>query len=381
MSLKDESKDQKQIPGHTKAGSFWIKKKAIDVLIRNQATATQICAYLVLARFTDAEGKFSTSSFKAIKKAIGIGDRLARSAVDTLLKMGLSEGTKSKLLYHPDKWQSLTGEDIPERPTKIAQVRWVLNDFKDKGGDRIWFSNNLVDGYKRFTQPLKRLKRCRDVAARLLLLLYEQHDMEQYGGVKPYLNFYRKYKMSKISRIVRNFDLWHAKRENDTTYESMASKAVKGKQILFFWENEEYKQSFWDAAASLDSNGFIYEVATVMDDKVDNEEAQPIYILDTKSKYGYKPQGEDGLGGDTARLSGEMGYPVADSTGRLYGKYAVIVPAGITPYVAGIYRIRFRVTNPKNYTVRSSWVRIHEGQKEASEWIAEVSKKIERRKK
>jgi len=377
-----EIQNQTQFKGHKNTGSFWIVKTAMEILIKNKATAMQICAYLVLARFTDAEGKFSTSGLKAIKKAIGISDAAARKAIDELKKMTVPCGTRSKsrLIYYPEEWKKLMKEDIPKRPTERSRVRWVLNNFQNKVGDRIWFSNNLVDGYKRFAQPLKRLKRCGNVAARLLLLLYEQNDMEQYTGVKPYLNVYANYHMSKIN-TVGNYDLWHAKRDEDTAYAYIASNAVNGQKVAEFWKNGEHREAFWSAFHSLNSGGFIYEVVTVMDGKVDNEEAQPIYILDTKSKHGYKPQGEDGLGGDTARLSGEMGYPVADSTGRLYGKYAVIVPQGIIPSVVGIYRMRFRVTNPKNYTVKSSWAKIHEGQKEALEWIVELKMKVDLEKK
>ena len=37
---------------------------------------------------------------------------------------------------------------------------------------------------------------------------------------------------------------------------------------------------------------------------------------------------------------------------------AVLCLAGIKPQVIGIYRLRFRITNPKNYPVKASWIRM-----------------------
>ena len=39
-------------------GSFWLSEEVINVLIAS-ATATQICVYLILARYTDKTGQYS----------------------------------------------------------------------------------------------------------------------------------------------------------------------------------------------------------------------------------------------------------------------------------------------------------------------------------
>ncbi len=362
-------------------GSFWISKKAIELLFANQATAMDVCAYLVLARYTDASGQFSTAGLQAIKKAIGVGQPIAERATSRLRQMmapkarKVGRGVLQCLLYIADDWASKTGLDLPHGPGERSKVRWVLNDFGGDPSDQVWISNELVDGIGRFSQPLKRLKRCGDVAARLLLVCYRETDLEQYGGVRPSGAFAEIYEMSK-KWSDKGYDLWHAEHKN-----AMAWGAANLLGLKEFSKDENKKREqiapLWRAIESLDSCGFIYQVVTAMDADPDNLDAQVIYELDTKSKHGYKPQGEKGVGGQTAAIAGLLCYPVADASGRLYGRYAVVVPAGVSPVVVGIYRVRFRVSNSKNYGVKGAWARIYGSQKEAQEWLSDLVHRVE----
>jgi hypothetical protein len=115
----------------------------------------------------------------------------------------------------------------------------------------------------------------------------------------------------------------------------------------------------------------------VLDRKHTHAEAQVVYELNAKTRHGYKPKGEGGLGGPTAKLSGLLSKPVTDSMGRFYDKYAAIVPAGIETHIIGIWRLRFRVSNPKNHGVRGAWARIHRGQEEALGWIKDVAEQYD----
>ncbi len=364
-------------------GSFWASRTAIQALLELRASAMQIGAYLVLARYTDAHGKFSSAGRTAIRNALGVGDAMADRALEALQRMtthgqivpgdpGKSK-LKSRLLYMPAQWKAIHREAIPERPTERAKVRWVLNDSRAVMRDRVWFSNELVDGFGRFRQPLKRLKRHKDVAARLLLRLYEQNDMEQFGGVSPCPNVFVRYDMVAIGPIGRSgLELWLGHSGEQRAY-GACQESVLGPHLP---DDEDDKQQdvrpFWRALEALKSSGFIYEVVTVMDGKENDPDAQPIYTLNTRSKHGYKPKGEEGLAGDMARVAGRIGYPVTDSMGRFYGKYAAVVPVGMRPHIIGIYRLRFRVSNPKNHTVKSAWSRIRQCNDEAREWVREL---------
>jgi hypothetical protein len=361
-------------------GSFWISRQAIEVLLNNKATAMQIAAYLVMAKHTEASGKLATSGIKAIHKATGVSHTIGERAMLALMDMRHENKNNSKLrekadklIYKPEEWFKLTGDVIPPAPFERAEVRYVLNDFKAKPEDRVWFSNELITGVGKFTQPLKRLKMCGDVAARLLLISYRENNLEQYGGIST-LAFCEVYEMKRHPEV-KGFDLWHGTHLHGSTFDTAALPALGIK--AYPKDKEEAVNPFWDALRSLDSAGFIYQMVTVMDRKQGDAEAQVIYELDTKSKHGYKPIGEEGLAGITAKIAATLGNPVADKTGRFYDKYAAIVPAGIKPHIVGIYRLRFRVSNTKNHGVSSAWTRIQQGQREANEQLNELKNRLQ----
>ena len=352
-------------------GSFWISRQSIEILLDAKATALEIAAYLVMAKHTDEGGMFTTSGIKAIHKATGVSHPVIQKAVDRLSQMRLDAGKTPQLIYKADEWQTLTKTVLPPAPFERAEVRYVVNDYKAKPEDKVWMSNELVTGYGKFTQPLKKLKMCGDVAARLLLISYRESNLEQYGGINPSA-FHHSYKMTKVNEL-NGYDIWHGVAEYETSYADIMLKVLGLKDCSKEAdEKEAQRKQFWTALKGLDKAGLIYQMVSVMDRKAGNAEAQVIYELDAKSKHGYKPAGEEGLGGETARLSNLYGNPVADSMGRFYGRYAAIVPAG-EPHIVGIYRLRFRVSNSKNHGVATAWARIYQGQREAKEWLSDLS--------
>ena len=358
-------------------GSFWISKQAIEVLLNEKATALEIAAYLVMAKHTNEGGMFTTSGIKAIHKATGVSHPVIQKAVDKLTKMEVNQRAKEiALLYKADDWQKLTKTVLPPAPFERAEVRYVVNDFKAKPEDKVWISNELVTGYGKFTQPLKKLKMCGDAAARLLLIGYRESNLEQYGGINPAF-FRQHYEMSNVNEQ-NGYAIWHGKENGHNGGGDWAKAAgYTSRELNDDYLKEEASKVFWKAVGALDQSGFIYQMVSVMDREASNPEAQVIYELDAKSKHGYKPAGEEGLAGETARLSNIYGNPVTDSMGRFYGRYAAIVPAG-EPHIVGIYRLRFRVSNSKNHGVASAWARIYQGQKEAKEWLNDLSEKAEK---
>lgn len=102
------------------------------------------------------------------------------------------------------------------------------------------------------------------------------------------------------------------------------------------------------------------------------EDAEPYYELDCRSRHGYKPDGEEGVGWATAKTAGDFGYSVATEGGRFDNTYAAFVPAGYGCMIAGIYRLRFRVANPKNAGVKGAWAGIHQRNREALELVNSI---------
>ena len=101
-------------------------------------------------------------------------------------------------------------------------------------------------------------------------------------------------------------------------------------------------------------------------------DAEPFYELDCRSKHGYKPDGEEGVGWATAKTAGDFGKPVTLEGGTFDGTYAAFVPDGYPCMIAGIYRLRFQVANPKNAGVKGAWAGIHQRNREALELVNSI---------
>jgi len=396
--------------------SFWIPRKAIDALLEAQATAAEIAAYLILAKHTPATGDHSTAGIKAIRIHAGMGDRRAKAAVTALMNITVdgercinpqaqNAKTCNRLLYSADEWHKRTGEVLPHGPVKWSKVRYVLNTFGTYGGlkdDIVWFGANLVAGVNAFSKPLKTLRQYGDHATWLLLLLYVHNAMEEWGGVSPLKAVFGNYEETLSKSAGRtNYTVSHWNHKYPTAWGSVYQTVIEGvphhpdiavkmaakiKKETFYAPNlEKLEQKshnqkmadvFWPAFHALESCGFIYEMVTVTtaqpNKKDPTKNDYPLYELDARSSHGYKPKGEEGVAGETAAIARDLDYPVTDGEGHFYGKYAAIAPTGMPIRVVGIYRLRFRVSNPKNATVSDTWRQIGERQKEAAEWIIDL---------
>lgn len=386
MAEAHQRQEHKQQPEKKKKGSFRISQEAMQILIENKATAWQIGAYLVLARHTDESGKFTTASHKKIYSATGASPGTekvpgkGRQIVKELMQMssppiydsnGVMATTPHNLLYTAQEWQNNSGELIPETQHKLYPVVFVLNDFSSE--EWVWFPNVLVDGHGRFKQPLKRLKQSGDAAARLLLLSYSASNLEEYGGIPPLNNFYYEYTLNNHIKTSYGFTFHTATIVQKHAYNTVSLQALGLKS---FSEDNEQKSKqlkvFWDALAALESQGFLYEIVTAMDGHPSSADARPVYELQNKASHANT--GEEGLALRIDRIISKLlndgkEYHVADKLGRFYRGYPVISREGVTPHVVGIYRLRFRISNPKNYTVQASWNRI---QNDRREWELEL---------
>lgn len=380
-------------------GSFCMPRAAIEALLEAKATCYEICACLTLARFTDASGLYRTASISAIDRATGANKTragpVARAIerLKTIRAKGIEEvsnGRKGKahalirkpvdfgpILVDRETWLREKEEELPDGPHERAKVLFVLPDLRKPLEDRVWFGNNLVSGVEGFLQPLKELKNAGDVAARLLLAMYAANDMEQWGGVRPVgkgRGPWRHYEpVADDSGLRDGGRLIRAKCQG--TAASIDARITGGDD-----------SAYWRALEALESAGFLYEMVVVLNrnaipselatsgDKYGRipDDAEPLYELDCRSKHGYKPEGEQGIGGATARTAGDLGHSVATEGGRFDGTYAAIVREGFPAMVAGIWRLRFRVVNPKNAGTTGAWARIQQGNRDAFDLVQRI---------
>lgn len=355
--------------------SFCVPKAAIKALIDAKADVVMIGAYLTLACYTEATGQFSSASVTAMSKVMSLNKDRARKAMERLAAIQVKVGKHqhSALVYSRDAWIKAKGAPLPDGPVERAKILHVLPDFGEELGDRVWFSRNLVEGIGSFRQPLKRIKDAGDAAGRLFLLMQQAVDVAGWLAIPP------------------NAGPWvHYETVLDQNVGS--ARVIHGKHAGPVMWTQWIEAYGFDAVKALIGSGLFYEVVMVLNRNPkprkfsSGEEyggvppdAEPLYELDTRSIHGYKPQGEEGLAGLTAKTVGEIGHSVAAgqietesgehwhadglAPGAFMGKYAAIVPAGYGTMIVGVYRPRFRVTNPKNAGVKDAWLRIYENQR------------------
>jgi hypothetical protein len=364
------------------SASFCIPRAAVNALLEAKADAVMIGAYLTLACFTDASGMYSTASIAALHRYMSVNKTRtgrAQRALDALMAIQVKQGSRKRatvtpLIYSRELWTRETGEVPPDGPVQRSAVTYVLPNFGEEQADRVWFNKNLVMGFGAFKQPLKKLKDAGDIAARVLLAMYRDADMTAYGGVPPSAGLWRRYETA-LAKDYGHVRIIHGQNAGQVSFGNLSK-----------YKGEKDIAEFWQAVAALESHGLVYEVVVVMNrDPVPRElssgekyghvpdDAEPLYELDVRSQHGYKPTGEEGLAGVTARTVGELGHPVA-SGGEFYGKYAAIVNRGQGAMIVGIYRPRFRVSNPKNAGVKDTWARIRASQREALDLINKLRK-------
>lgn len=369
-------------------------------MLDNNATAYEICTYLVLARFTDDSGRFSVANISAVNRHTG-ANKTKGGPVDRAIerlktirakgKQVVSNGRSGKshamveqvtdlgpILYSRDAWHQETGEILPDGPVERSKVLNVLPDFGEPPADRVWFGNNLVTGYATFTQPMKALKNAGDVAARLLLSLYAANDMETWGGIRPIGSGSGPW--THYEPVADDVNLYGGARlirAKDSGPVASIDKRITGAGET---------QTYFTALSALESAGLVYEVVLVLNRNAIKEtfastkqeyscipkDAEPLYELDCRSQHGYKPEGEEGIAWATANTAGALHHPVTVEGGRFDGTYAAIVPKGYGAMIAGVYRLRFRVSNPKNAGVKGTWAGIHQRNKEALELVNSI---------
>jgi hypothetical protein len=409
------------------AASFCIPRAAIEALINAQASAVEICAYLVLARFTDPSGMYTSSSVNAVSNYASINKKTIAKAIARLTtinatvtrqvpakskgKFEVETVTLGPILHTREQWLAAHPDQVlPDGPISHSKVRYVLPDFPESEGEPVWFGANLVSGFGTFTQPLRSVRDAGSVAARLLLSLYMLHDLDQWGGIDPIIGPRRQY---TVADEVTKFGCRIIRAEQGPQYAGGTWAWVMANAT------EGDSKPYFAALAALEAAGLVYEMVVVLNrapvikhytdkDGKDTEyqtaaiDAELLYELDCRSSHGYANAGEEGLARVTARTAADFKRPVTDAgywreypedglsgdpayvsdrpDGKVGGNpkatfsgvYAAIVNQGQEAMVIGVYRLRFRPANPKNAGVKDAWAKIHTGNRRALELINAV---------
>jgi len=370
--------------------SFCLPRATIDALLEAQATTHEICIMLTLARATDKTGCYSRASVHSVNEANGANKDKIKSCLArltqiratrkvTVIRDGFEISETEDLgpiLWTREDWLARFGGPIPDdlhHPTF-----YVLPSFGESQFDRVWFSSNVVGGHGAFKRPLKVLRDLGDTAARLLLVIHAQSDMQGWGGACPVGRMsapWQPYKTAKICNIDASIAFSKASKSGGWRTETLDPRVDPTGESLNL------------SMDGLISSGLVYEVVTVINrhliDATYDErstatrpeidpDSQPLYELHTCTSNDRPPIGEEGLARCTAEIAQALDKPVWNKHGQLDHTYGVISLIGQPIAVIGVLRPRFRVRNHRNAGVTDAWNRIRQSQADALDMVQRV---------
>ncbi len=370
-------------------GMFVVNYDAVAILLQNDASALQICAFLTLSCFSKPNTPYrSTANYSALVNRLGIGLDKARRLIDALCDM---EYMGEKLLKPPDSafgrghfeedengrflsWERIIDYSLGVNEGYVANkgkhgfIRWVL---PSKHDDDLWLNKSLVGEGRSTDKPLKTLWRlCGDVATKLYFYLCTQYYLDL-DIVHPNLVSY-EYDVSSVYngngiellKVVMSEDLPDAS--------DYILKLVAGCEYTN--SNKSYdsvvKQTL-SALNVLEKRGFIYKSVIVAIAPADSDIVSNYYELDCKiiNKSRYKKQL---FCNDIRNLAVQLGMDAGRIDSRFYKEYFAVVPAKMRVNVSMVYRLRHGLTNPNNYRVSMSLDRRTRHDAEVHEWIAKL---------
>ena len=194
-------------------------------------------------------------------------------------------------------------------------------------------------------KPLKILMDCGDITARMLLAMYAGQDLDRWYGVPPLEFFWHYYKLEGMAK--GRFHVLCA-----------SAPAVVRPTPIFNRidpQNQEKSQSCFNALRTLESAGLLYEAVVLLNRnpipaKFSSghaygeipHDAEILCDLGSPSPFGPVSAIEHGLGNEYLATAKELGWIDKPCN------YLALIPTGQPAMIAGLYRLRFRVTHAKN---------------------------------
>ena len=291
-----------------------------EVLCLENITAA--CAYLVMARGTHADNRFSSWSAEAVRKYLGVGIRKALIAKDRLITAGL----------------------IRRDGGTVTHPRYDLrpHNYEDDETSLIWLPNAIIDGVDSETPPVKLLRQGQDLGAlRLFVALYDATDLPEHGGI-PRALLRQKHEAVRVGQR-GPFSVWGFEIGSNmsATFDSPLMAPFKTGKLVTGPDGKKRDAGwmyFWDALGVISSSGVLEFVPHVLE--ADTEEAE-ILFPHPVADSGHACEREIG---DVAQEAGEACLTEGQLEGvRCNGLSLFPLPSHIVrPAVISIARLRYR---------------------------------------
>lgn len=342
-------------------GSFSVPQTAIHTLIKNKASTSEICAYLVIAAFSDASGQSSTAGLKAIFTRLAVTRDTAQTLAKRLVALGLIYDCR------PPHGQGSSAR---------KEVRFQLEQFGEPRDEHAWFCMSLMLLSKNGSAaccPLSRLKSLKAACAYTFLWLHGQQDSFMMSVRLPLES-----SEAPCAAFVYDYEL----ECEDATTGSREAGFAKAKKLVAYDVPEVC--DFERSLAALMDNAFVYESIVVLDRPVLGAHDGPglrladdvsfQYTLWTPKKgAGQLMDVEQGLAlNQKDTWEREDKERIFDESGHFQRTFYVASRSGMAVAVVGLIRLRYRVHNHRNLDVSDSWHRMMVSHRNYMAWMERV---------
>lgn len=346
------------------AGSFWIPQHALEILLANRASVSMVCAYLVIAAYTDESGTRSTAGLGVVRNRLICRETVADRCVRDLVQLGLIRDLR---------------EDKGHRSAKRAEVRFEVITFGEDRQFGIWFSRSLVDSGKGGS-PISKLN---DMTPECLYVLIWLHSIQDnhWVSVRPPLPTEEQ---TGVFRSYAAIEDEHSVEENhEAQVVEPGELIVHTPDFLLKWFNG---YSIAQAIEQLKQSQFIYEVVMAYNRPLQNlegfsdEEAfvdpgsRPLFHIHGGTHNSGLPPEELGVSHMTLALSKQIGikHVMYNEHQEKHRRFVLVTKRSQRLGVAGVIRLRYRVKNGKNLGVGSSWGNLMTSEREYRKWLSDL---------
>ncbi len=270
---------------------FSVSLQVIRVVLDNTGTVEAALAYIVLARHSKGGCLITTAGEGAIRNCFGGSRHKADKLIKVLRKTQWGSGDQDVALLDTGVWNHLTGNSLPLYGNNIRTKVLPVPE-----GPRVWLPNDLVDGVGagKNNPPLRKImdhlpKPDRADTLWLLLKLYENHSLLDYGGIDPAI-LRNPWECYKEGQFVEDIPVGLLETKGGLFFCSAIPPETPAKNPhtnnLFISEvTKGDSERFWAALANLRKLNLIYEVAMVYDGDVTHPESNPLYPLYVFDRY------------------------------------------------------------------------------------------------
>ena len=297
---------------------FCIPRLALEALLDAKATAYEICTYLALARHVEECGRHAYATVGSVNRWIGasrVGGGPVEGAI-ARLKTICAAG-HGPILFDREGWQMHGSASSSGFECQPMEPLFVLPAFDEAPDAPLRFGIELVDGSSDFARPLRALKDCGGVAARLLIAMHAADDAAVWGGVRP---------------VGRDAGPWRRYQPLDKGVALRGGGRLIRARPEFDIATIDERISDGDAHAYFEALRVLCSVGLVLEKVLVLNRGAVRTPLDGGDEY-------DAIAHDAEPLY-ELERSLA-AAGNSRATWAAIGPDGRAAMIAGIYRLRF----------------------------------------